>query len=106
MNYLAQVDIPSTFGSPLGQTKGINDIVSLILKSSFVLAGLVVLFFFIIAGFQMISSAGQENPEKSAKAKQAITGALTGFIIIFVAYWIIRIIELITGVNFITSPNL
>jgi hypothetical protein len=106
MKYLAEVNIPEAFGSPLGQTKGINDLVSLILKSSFVIAGIIVLFFFIIAGFQMISGAGEQNPEKSAKAKQAITGALTGFILIFVAYWIIRIIELITGVNFITSPNL
>jgi hypothetical protein len=106
MNYLAQVNISESFGSTLGNGKGINDVVSLILKSSFVIAGIVVLFFFIIAGFQMIAGAGQDNPEKAAKAKQAITGALTGFILIFVAYWIIRVIELITGVNFITSPNL
>ena len=53
----------------------------------------------------MIAGAGQDNPERAAKGKQAATSALIGFIIIFAAYWIIRLIEIITGVAFITAPG-
>ena len=31
--------------------------------------------------------------------------ALIGFIIIFGTYWMIRVIELIIGVNFVTEPG-
>jgi hypothetical protein len=47
----------------------------------------------------MIMGAGQDNPEAAAKGKQAATSAVIGFIIIFAAYWIIQIIETVTGLN-------
>ncbi len=49
----------------------------------------------------VVSSAG--NAEKTDKGKQAITGAIIGFVIIFASYWIIQIIEIITGVNILNS---
>src|SRR5579864_3641658 len=104
MNYLAQVDIGNKFGSPFGTTSTIGDLVSLILNISFVLSGLLILFFIIFAGFNIIIGAGQNNPEAAKKGQQAATSAVIGFAIVFVAYWIIRIIELITHTNFITSP--
>ena len=48
--------------------------------------------------------AGEDNPEKAKKGKQAITAALIGFMIIFCSYWIIKIIEIITGVS-ILNPG-
>ena len=54
----------------------------------------------------MIASAGSSNPEGAEKAKKAATSALVGFVVIFVAYWIIRVIEEITGIKFVTQPNL
>lgn len=104
MNKLA-VDIGSSFGSPFGQSKGIGDLVSVIVSNALVIAGVILLFFFIFGGISMIAGAGQDNPERAAKGKQAATSALIGFIIIFAAYWIIRLIEIITGVAFITAPG-
>lgn len=104
MNNLA-VDIGGAFGSPFGQGRTLGDLVSLVLRSSFVLAGVIILFFFVLGGFQMIAGAGQSNPETAAKGKQAISSAVIGFIIVFVAYWIVRIIELIVGTPFITAPG-
>jgi hypothetical protein len=49
--------------------------------------------------------AGKNDPEQAAKGKKAATTALIGFIIVFAAYWIVRIIELIFGVPFITQPG-
>lgn len=108
MNFLAQksegIPIGKTFNSPFGVDKGFGDLVTFLLRSSFVIAGILILFFIAIAGFQIIVGAGQNNPEAAKKGKDAATAAVIGFIVIFVAYWIIRIIELITGSNFITNP--
>jgi hypothetical protein len=100
------IPIGKTFGSPFGQEKGLADLVSVIVSSAFAIASVILLFFFIFGGISMIAGAGQDNPEKAAKGKQAVTSAAIGFIIIFAAYWIVRLIEVIIGVNFITAPGI
>lgn len=93
------VDIGTTFGSPWGTGKGLADLVSLILSNAVAFAGIVMLFLMLGGGIAIIVGAGQNNPEASAKGKQAVTSAIIGFIIIFTAYWIIQIIELISGLD-------
>jgi hypothetical protein len=106
VNKISQgVSIGEKFGSPFGQTTGLSNLVSIIVSNALVLAGIILLFFFIFGGISMIAGAGRDNPEQAAKGKQAVTSALVGFIIVFAAYWIVRIIEIITGVNFITAPG-
>jgi len=99
MKYLAQVPIATTFGSPLGNGKTIGDLVSVIISISFVVAGIVLLFSFIIGGISLISGAGQNNPEKLEKGKQALTSAVIGFVVVFTAYWIVKLIQQITGIE-------
>lgn len=101
---LAQVDIGSKFGSPFGQTKGFADLVSLVLSNAVYLAGVIVFFVFLFAGFSLLTGAGEQNPEKTAKGKKAMTAAIFGFIIVFASYWIIKIVESLTGVT-ILSPQ-
>lgn len=105
MNYLAQIDIGKEFNSPFGVAGGktLGDLISLILKAAFAISGVLILFLIVFAGFTIIASAGSNNPEGAKKGKDAATAAALGFVIIFVAYWIIRIIELITGQRFITG---
>ena len=93
------VEIGGSFGSPFGQTYGLADLVSVILSNAIVVAGILLLFLLIFGGISMIMGAGQDNPEAAAKGKQAATAAITGFIIIFAAYWIIQIIETVTGLD-------
>jgi hypothetical protein len=93
------VNIGSEFGSPFGQTYGLADLVSVILSNAMVVAGIILLLLLIFGGISMIMGAGQDNPEAAAKGKQAATSAVIGFIIIFAAYWIIQIIETVTGLN-------
>jgi hypothetical protein len=105
MNKLA-VDIGKEFGSPLGQGKTLGDLVSIVVSASFVIAGVILLFFLVAGGISIIAGAGNDNPEQLEKGKKAATSAVIGFIIVFVAYWIIRIIEAMTGVPFITAPGI
>ena len=108
MNTLAQIDIGEKFGSPFGQADGqtLGGLVSIILQSSLAIAGVILLFLLIFGGIGIIAGAGNNNPEQAAKGKQAATAAVIGFIVVFSAYWVVRLIEVITGVDFITAPGL
>jgi hypothetical protein len=101
-------DIGNAYNSPFGKSGGktIGDLISLILTASLSIAGVLILVLIIFAGISLISSAGSNNPEQAEKGKKAATAAIIGFIIILSAYWIIRIIEIISGTNFITNPGI
>ena len=105
MDYLAQAPVPlaTTYGSPFGQSQGLGDLSTLFLQVAIVLAGVVFLFLIVGAGFKVISGAGNNDPKTAGQGKQALTYALIGFFIIFGAYWIIRIIELMVGNRFFTG---
>lgn len=96
---LAQVNIGQEFNSSITSTTQIGDVVTLLLRGAFAVAGVILLFVFITSGYSIIAGAGKENSEELQKAKQSLTSALIGFGIIFVAYWIVRIIEIITGLH-------
>lgn len=81
----------------------ISTLISNILPNVYILAGLILLFGIIFGGFTMISNAG--NKEKQQQGKEVITKSLLGFAIIFASYWIIQIIQILTGIN-ILNPNL
>ena len=48
-------------------------------------------------------SAGNSNPEGAEKGKKVITAAVIGFVIVFSAYWIIKITEKLTGIPILNS---
>ena len=100
------VDIGEKFGSPFGQTKTIGDLISVILQGAFALASVIFIFLLVFGGISIIAGAGNQNPEQAAKGKQTVTSALIGFVVVFAAYWIVRLIEEILGVRFITEPGI
>jgi len=87
-----------------GFKEGIGGIISTLLQNIYVLAGILLFVLLIVGGLSFIMGAGEDNPEKAKKGKQAITAALIGFMVIFCSYWIIKIIEIITGLN-ILAPK-
>jgi hypothetical protein len=82
------------FGGPKAT---IGDIISELLPYVFVLAGLGLFVYLIIGGFQLLTSGG--NPEKVKVAQGKITSAVIGFVIIFIAYWLVRILEIVLGIS-------
>lgn len=96
------------FDSPIGRETngvGIADLVSILLSNAIVIAGIILLFMIIFGGIGMISSAGQNNPQRLAQSKAALTAGIVGFVIIFTAYWIIEAIQILTGLD-ILNPGL
>lgn len=98
------MNINQFFKSPFGEITSIGNLVSLFLNISFVIAGLILLFFFIFGGIGMIASAGQSDPQKAEQAKKTVTSALVGFIIVFASYWIVQLIGSLTGFGNILGP--
>jgi hypothetical protein len=72
-----------------------SDLINLIVKLLFVAAGIVLFFMVIMAGFSMIKGDSKDKD----KAKTTLTSALMGFIVMFAAYWIMQIIQLLTGMS-------
>lgn len=72
-----------------------DDMVNLLVKVIFVGSGMVLFFMIVGAGFAMITGGSDDK----GKAKTTMTTALIGFVIMFSAYWIMQIIQLITGID-------
>lgn len=75
----------------------IGPIISFIIPFIYVIAGLILLFNLISAGFKMMTGAADEKGVAEAKAR--VTNSLTGFIILFLSYWIVQIVEFVLGIQ-------
>ena len=72
-----------------------------ILPNIYVAAGLVIFVMVAIGGFMIVTNAGK--PDKAADGNKIITSAIIGLVVLFASYWIIQIIQVITGVNILNS---
>jgi len=105
---LAQVDIGDAYklGSEgIGEKPGyssIGELISKILPNIFVVAGLLLFIFALAGGFVIITSGG--SSEKNKQGTGLITAAVIGFVLIFGSYWLIQIIQHLTGIN-ILNPS-
>ncbi len=71
----------------------IGDIISPALNYIFAFASIILFFLIIGGGLTLLMSAGDQ--EKVKKGQGMITSGLTGFIIIFISYWLIQAIQII-----------
>lgn len=79
---------------------GIFSILSVVLRNLYTLVGVILLIMIFVGGLGMILNSG--NPEKLKTSNKTLSSALTGFIILFSSYWIIKIIELVFSINILT----
>lgn len=96
---LDMMNIGDQFGAPFRQITQVGGLVSVLVSNAYILAGVLFLILFIVGGLNVIGSAGSSDPQQAAKGWKIITAAGVGFLIIFASYWIIKIIELITGLK-------
>ena len=104
MEQIAQINIPSRFGSPFGVNFGLSRLVAVVLRNAFVAAGVILLFLLVFGGISMIAGAGRGDPEAAARGRSAATAGVIGFVIIFASYLIILVIERLTGVSITNVP--
>jgi hypothetical protein len=77
-------------------------LVTAIVRNAFMLAGVLSLILLIFGGFQFIVAAG--DAKKAEQGRMAMTGAVTGLVLVLGSFLIIEIIEVLTGLN-ILSPT-
>ncbi len=107
MNKLLAADIGDSFlkdaSSNLKDPKTIGtNYVSAIITGAISVAGIILLFLLIGGGIAIISGAGKSDPKTVEQGKKAATSALIGFIVVFSAYWIVKLVEQITGLSLIS----
>ena len=96
---LAQTNLVPTTIAPINNIiVVIRGIIQLILIIAFVIAFIML----IIGGLRWILAGGDEKSVE--KARNTITAALIGLVIVLVAYAIIRIVEVFFNVTLITGP--
>lgn len=81
--------------------KNLGYYISPLIRTSITGAGLISFFLAIGAGIMIINNAG--NPQEQAKGKQILNYAVMGLVLVFSAFWIIQIIEVLTGVAILSS---
>ena len=70
-------------------------LVNLIVSNLFVIAAVILFLLIFYSGFLFISGGTKGKDQ----AKGIITSAITGFILMFSAYWVVQIIKALTGVD-------
>lgn len=75
----------------------LGGIVSAWLPTLLTIAGLILFGMLVAGGFTML--AGAADKEAQEKGGKMITSALFGFVVIFAAYWIAQIMQVIFKVN-------
>lgn len=75
----------------------LGDLVTVIVKNAFVLAGVITFVLLVSAGLGVIMAGG--DTKKLEKSRGALAGAITGLILVVGSFWIIQLIEKLTGLN-------
>lgn len=78
-----------------------SKLINNILPNVYIAAGLVIFFMIVFGGFTIITNAG--NKDKVQDGSKIITSAIIGLLVLFASYWIIQIIQVITGVSILNS---
>jgi RsiW-degrading membrane proteinase PrsW (M82 family) len=73
-------------------------LINLVVRNLFIIAGIIIFFMIIYAGFLFVS----EDKKGPDRAREVVTSAIVGFIIMFAAYWILQIIKLVTGADLVS----
>ncbi len=80
----------------IGDNK-LGSILSVVFQYVLPLAGVGLLIMIISAGFTLLTSSG--DTKKMEKGKQTLTQGVVGFVVIFLAYWIVQAVGIIFGVT-------
>ena len=84
-----------------GKFTNLGDIVSVLIPYIFGITGFILLLMIVFSGFQMLTSAG--DPKTMESGQKRLMNSLIGFIIIFLAYWIVKFVGQMLGIEAVTK---
>lgn len=98
------VDI-KTFFSPAETFPTIGSLVSILIKNVMVIAGIITFIMIVMIGWKVIQAAGQGESDKMSQGKDALKAAIIGLVLIVSAYWIVQIVQYVTGVSILEGAG-
>jgi hypothetical protein len=104
MKLLAQAINYDTYNREIGlraelANGNLGSIISFLLPYVLTFAGIILFLMLILGGFTMLTGAADK--ESQDKGKKTITHALSGFVILFLAYWIAQILQVILNISIV-----
>lgn len=75
-----------------------------VINSLFALAGVVGVFFIVMAGLKFLTSGG--DPTRVEQAKRTMTYAIIGLVVVLLSFFIIKVIANVTNTDCINKFNL
>lgn len=81
------------------QVKGssLGDLVTRLLDYVFPIVGILLLLYLLSGGIQLMTSRG--DPKAIEAAKQKITNAVIGVVIVFASYWLVQVVISFLGIG-------
>lgn len=102
---LAQINFNALYGQipgwSLGASPTAGSIITRLLPYLFTLAGLLVLVYLLYGGLSLMLSRG--DPKATASARDKITNAIIGFVIIITSYLLVQIIARVLNIQSIKN---
>ncbi|HPD44929.1 MAG TPA: hypothetical protein PK131_02015 [Candidatus Woesebacteria bacterium] len=93
------IDLPGSNSQTVSQNfPSFGFLISRTIAIAGVVAGIILVGMAIYTGFLFMSSAGTGDAKRISRAQNSLTTSLIGFLLIFITYFIIQIIQNITGV--------
>lgn len=77
--------------------KSLGELVTSFLPIFLLAAGVIFFFLTVYAGFSMITSSGSDDANAHERWRMILTYGVIGLVIIFAAFWVLQIINFITG---------
>lgn len=93
------------FFEPAQTFDSFGSLVSVFLANAYVLAGLIGFVFLVFGGISFILGAGGGDSKRLESGKRTVTMAIIGLMVIVFSYWIVQILEFLTGVK-ILNPGI
>lgn len=102
------VDIGTEFklgdtGNSINSLSSLSVLISPFIQNAFVFGGVLFFIILVIGSIVYIMNAGSGDQQQLEKGKNALTAAVLGLIMVFAAYWIVQIVEFVTGVEIFNS---
>ncbi|MEX1052524.1 MAG: hypothetical protein WEC80_01595 [Patescibacteria group bacterium] len=95
--YLAQLDISDPAVNPAARFANLADIINIAMPLLFGGAGLIFFITLLIGAITIMTAGG--NSEKVQTGKKRITFSIGGLIMVIVSYLIVKLIEIIFGID-------
>lgn len=95
------MNIPQTFKSPFAD---LGALITSLLPNLLIGAGVIMFALMFVGGFMIIRGAGNDDAKQAAAGKSAVTSAVIGFLLVIGAYFILQVLKVLTGIDFLTPP--